>query len=58
MKFDFVFCISLVYALVKCEVKWSPNSWMKDFKDVLADRSFYEMTLPGTHDSGTFYMTD
>ena len=36
----------------------NPQSWIGDSLAVLGSKTLKEVTLPGTHDSGTYYLTD
>lgn len=36
----------------------SPATWISDSLAYIGDKSLKNLTLPGTHDSGTYYLTD
>lgn len=36
----------------------NPSSWMGDSMSILHDKTLKSITLPGTHDSGSYYLSD
>eukprot|EP01079_Euglenida_sp_SAG-EU17-18_P003607 gene3607-4046_t len=36
---------------------WDPASWMGDLSGRIGNRSLFDLTWPGTHDSGAYHLT-
>ena len=44
--------------MIFCSSSLNPQSWIGDSLAVIGSKTLKEVTLPGTHDSGTYYLTD
>ena len=49
---------SIIFILLACAYSLNPETWMEDSFEKLKQKSLKEITLPGTHDSGSYYLTD
>jgi len=49
--------VALFLLLARAEC-FSPATWMKDYRHALANKTLLDLTLPGTHDSASFYISN
>lgn len=49
---------SIIFILLTCSFSLNPETWIEDSYENLKHKSLKEITLPGTHDSGSYYLTD
>ena len=46
------------FLLLNSVLSLSPASWIGDSLSIIGNRGFKNLTIPGTHDSGTYYLTE
>ena len=47
-----------IYFIMSLGYKISPATWIGDSMSIIGEKTLKEITLPGTHDSGAYYLTE
>ena len=48
----------LIFALIHQSLSISPSTWIGDSLGIIGELTLKNLTIPGTHDSGTYYLTE